>query len=175
MSRVDMHVIFFLLTLLSKKKVRVVSVAQRPCRFGPQSVLCPRVCFSVCHRHGLCVNDAVDEPRNDPTPDRGAQLPRAATLIISSLGFVHDLRAGILEPDKVRGVPLDMDQHARMFGTARIPTEVCTPLTSTHQNQLIIVEQRGCRMQTNPESRHVVVLRRGQFCTCACGLRICSR
>lgn len=62
--------------------------------------------------------------RNDPTPDRGSQLPRAATLIISSLGFIHDLRAGILEPDTVRGTPLDMDQYTRMFGTARIPTEV---------------------------------------------------
>ena len=63
--------------------------------------------------------------RNDPTPDRGSQLPRAASLIISSLGFIHDLRAGMLEPDCIRGVPLDMDQYTRLFGTARIPTEVC--------------------------------------------------
>ncbi|KAI0338209.1 acyltransferase ChoActase/COT/CPT [Trametopsis cervina] len=82
---------------------------------------------------------------NDPTPDRGSQLPRAAALILSSLGFIHDLRAGILEPDSVRGVPLDMDQYTRLFGTARIPTE------------------RGCRMETHPEARHIVVLRRGQF------------
>jgi carnitine O-acetyltransferase len=34
------------------------------------------------------------------------------------------LRAGILEPDKVRGKPLDMDQYSRLFGTARIPTQV---------------------------------------------------
>ncbi|KAF8421756.1 hypothetical protein L210DRAFT_3510144, partial [Boletus edulis BED1] len=32
---------------------------------------------------------------NDPTPNRGSQLPRAAALIISSLGFIHDLRAGL--------------------------------------------------------------------------------
>nr|GAT52991.1 predicted protein [Mycena chlorophos] len=82
---------------------------------------------------------------NDPTPDRGSQLPRAAALIVSSLGFIHDLRAGLLEPDNVRGVPLDMDQYRRLFGTARIPTE------------------RGCKMHVNPDSRHVVVLRRGQF------------
>ncbi|KAJ7574062.1 acyltransferase ChoActase/COT/CPT [Mycena floridula] len=82
---------------------------------------------------------------NDPNPDRGGQLPRAATLIISSLGFVHDLRAGLLPPDTVRGVPLDMDQYTRLFGTARIPTA------------------RGCRMQVSEESRHIVVLRRGQF------------
>ncbi|KAK7692110.1 hypothetical protein QCA50_003729 [Cerrena zonata] len=82
---------------------------------------------------------------NDPTPDRGSQLPRAASLIISSLGFIHDLRAGLLEPDSVRGTPLDMDQYTRLFGTARIPTE------------------RGCRMEVHPDSRHLVVLRRGQF------------
>ncbi|KAK7035989.1 carn-acyltransf domain-containing protein [Favolaschia claudopus] len=82
---------------------------------------------------------------DDPTPDRGAQLPRAAALIISSLGFIHDLRAEMLEPDNVRGIPLDMDQYTRLFGTARIPTE------------------RGCKMHANHESRHIVVLRRGQF------------
>ncbi|KAJ6630325.1 acyltransferase ChoActase/COT/CPT [Mycena sp. CBHHK59/15] len=82
---------------------------------------------------------------NDPTPDRGSQLPRAAALIVSSLGFIHDLRAEILEPDNIRGIPLDMDQYNRLFGTARIPTE------------------RGCKMHVNPESQHIVVLRRGQF------------
>uniref|UniRef100_A0A8H7Y459 Choline/carnitine acyltransferase domain-containing protein n=1 Tax=Psilocybe cubensis TaxID=181762 RepID=A0A8H7Y459_PSICU len=82
---------------------------------------------------------------NDPTPDRGTQLPRAASLIVSSLGFIHDLRAGILEPDNVRGIPLDMDQYSRLFGTSRIPTD------------------RGCRMEVHSESRHIVVLRRGQF------------
>ncbi|KAK7458880.1 carnitine O-acetyltransferase yat1 [Stygiomarasmius scandens] len=82
---------------------------------------------------------------NDPTPDRGGQLPRAASLIISSLGFIHDLRAEILEPDTIRGTPLDMDQYTRLFGTSRIPTE------------------RGCKMQVNPDSQHIVVMRRGQF------------
>ncbi|KAF8959704.1 acyltransferase ChoActase/COT/CPT [Flammula alnicola] len=82
---------------------------------------------------------------NDPTPDRGQQLPRAASLIVSSLGFIHDLRAGLLEPDTVRGTPLDMDQYSRLFGTSRIPTD------------------RGCRMEVHSESRHIVVLRRGQF------------
>ncbi|KAI0318910.1 Choline/Carnitine o-acyltransferase-domain-containing protein [Amylostereum chailletii] len=82
---------------------------------------------------------------DDPSPDRGAQLPRAASLIVASLGFIHDLRAGILNPDSVRGVPLDMDQYTRLLGTARIPTE------------------RGCKIQVTPESRHIVVLRHGQF------------
>ncbi|KAG6811804.1 hypothetical protein H0H92_005727 [Tricholoma furcatifolium] len=88
---------------------------------------------------------AANKDRNDPTPDRGPQLPRAASLIISSLGFVHDLRAGILQPDSVRGTPLDMDQYKRLFGTSRIPTE------------------RGCVMDTKANANHVVVLRRGQF------------
>ena len=39
-----------------------------------------------------------------------------------------------------------MDQYTRLFGTARIPTD------------------RGCRMEVHPESRHIVVIRRGQFC-----------
>ncbi|EGO19260.1 hypothetical protein SERLADRAFT_364059 [Serpula lacrymans var. lacrymans S7.9] len=82
---------------------------------------------------------------NDPTPDRGSQLPRAASLIVSSLGFVHDLRKGMLDPDTVRGTPLDMDQYTRLFGTARIPTA------------------RGCKMEVNAEAKHIVVLRRGQF------------
>ncbi|GBE80432.1 Putative mitochondrial carnitine O-acetyltransferase [Sparassis crispa] len=82
---------------------------------------------------------------NDPTPDRGSQLPRAASLIVSSLGFIHDLRAGMLEPDSVRATPLDMDQYTRLFGTARIPTD------------------RGCKMEVHEDSRHIVVLRHGQF------------
>jgi carnitine O-acetyltransferase len=84
--------------------------------------------------------------RNDPTPDRGSQVPRAASLILSSLGFVHDLRKGLLDPDAVRKTALDMDQYTRLFGCARIPTA------------------HGCRMMVNSESRHIAVLRRGQFC-----------
>ncbi|KAI0253487.1 acyltransferase ChoActase/COT/CPT [Lactifluus subvellereus] len=82
---------------------------------------------------------------NDPTPSRGTQLARAASLVISSLGFIHDLRTGVLDPDRVRGIPLDMDQYRRLFSTARIPTD------------------HGCKMETASESRHIVVLRRGQF------------
>ncbi|KIK54537.1 hypothetical protein GYMLUDRAFT_48663 [Collybiopsis luxurians FD-317 M1] len=82
---------------------------------------------------------------NDPTPNRGSQVARAASLIIASLGFIHDLRAKTLDPDAVRGTALDMDQYTRLFGTARIPTN------------------KGCRMEVNANSRHIVVLRRGQF------------
>lgn len=61
--------------------------------------------------------------RDDPTPSRGSQLLRASSLILSSLGFIHDLRMGVLEPDDMRGIKLDMTQYTRLFGTARIPTE----------------------------------------------------
>lgn len=60
---------------------------------------------------------------DDPTPSRGNQMGRAVGLIMASLGFVHDLRTGQLEPDNMRGTPLDMYQYSRLFGTARIPTQ----------------------------------------------------
>ncbi|SAM81102.1 related to carnitine acetyl transferase FacC [Ustilago bromivora] len=82
---------------------------------------------------------------DDPTPTRGNQLMRTANLILASLAFIHDLRTGVLEPDSVRGTPLDMFQYTRLFATSRIPTA------------------NGCRMQVEPESRHIVVMRRGQI------------
>lgn len=78
-------------------------------------------------------------PRNDP------QLSRAASLILSSLAFIHDLRTGQLKADNIRGTPLDMDQYERLFASCRVPTDM------------------GCRMETYDDSRHIVVLRRGQF------------
>lgn len=47
---------------------------------------------------------------DDPTPSRGSQLMRSTSLILASLAFIHDLRTGTLEPDAVRGTPLDMYQ-----------------------------------------------------------------
>ncbi|GAA95450.1 uncharacterized protein L969DRAFT_299374 [Mixia osmundae IAM 14324] len=82
---------------------------------------------------------------DDPTPSRGSQLMRATSLVLASLGFIHDLRTGELEPDMFRGTPLDMYQYTRLFGTSRIPTKT------------------GCKMQVDPEARHIVVMRRGQF------------
>lgn len=82
---------------------------------------------------------------DDPTPSRGNQLTRAASLILASVGFIHDLRTGQLEPDHVKGIPLDMYQYTKLFGTARIPT------------------RDGCQMRTFGDSKHVVVMRRGQF------------
>lgn len=83
---------------------------------------------------------------DDPTPSRGSQLMRASSLIISSLGFVHDLRADILQADNVRGIPLDMSQYKRLFGTSRIPT------------------QNGCVMKTKSDSKHIIIARKSQFC-----------
>lgn len=82
---------------------------------------------------------------DDPSPARGAQLPRAAALVTAALGFIHDLRNGILEPDTIRTTKLDMDQYTRLFGTSRIPTN------------------NGCRMTTSAQSKHIAVLRRGQI------------
>ncbi|CAO1613709.1 unnamed protein product [Parajaminaea phylloscopi] len=82
---------------------------------------------------------------DDPTPSRGSQLMRTASLTLASIAFIHDLRTGTLEPDTVRGTPLDMFQYTRLFGTARIPTA------------------NGCRMDSCPDSRHIVVMRRGQL------------
>lgn len=130
--------------LIAERQVRVVSLTFGPSCLGSQPILRSRVRPTSVHSRDY--DQLTWFHRNDPTPDRGSQLPRAASLIISSLGFIHDLRAGLLEADTVRGTPLDMDQYTRLFGTARIPTE------------------RGCRMETHHEARHIVVLRRGQFC-----------
>ncbi|ORY23803.1 acyltransferase ChoActase/COT/CPT [Naematelia encephala] len=82
---------------------------------------------------------------SDVTPRVDPQLSRAASLILSSLSFIHDHRNGLLQPDLVRGTPLDMSQYERLFGACRVPTD------------------RGCRMEVHNESRHIVVIRRGQF------------
>ncbi|BGP20849.1 hypothetical protein JCM10213_008115 [Rhodosporidiobolus nylandii] len=82
---------------------------------------------------------------DDPTPSRGNQLTRATSLILASLAFIHDLRTGQLEPDNIRGTPLDMSQYMKLFGTARIPTKT------------------GCRLEVENDSKHIVVLARGQF------------
>lgn len=82
---------------------------------------------------------------DDPTPARNNQVTRAASLAVSALGFVRAVRKEELPPDSVKGTPLCMYQFSRMFGTARVPTEA------------------GCRIEQDPESKHVVVLCHGQF------------
>lgn len=80
---------------------------------------------------------------DEPDPERGSQLWRAATLTTATLRFVHDLRHGLLKTDEIRGRPLDMFQYTRLFGVARIPAA------------------HGCYLEQHDDSRHMVVLRRG--------------
>ncbi|KPI42073.1 putative mitochondrial carnitine O-acetyltransferase [Cyphellophora attinorum] len=82
---------------------------------------------------------------DDPTPARNNQVTRAASLVISSLCFVRAVRKEELPPDTLRGTPLDMFQYSRMFGTARVPTN------------------EGCIIGQDSDSKHVVVMCRGQF------------
>jgi carnitine O-acetyltransferase len=82
---------------------------------------------------------------DDPTPARNNQVNRAASLVISALCFVRAVRKEELPPDNIRGAPLDMFQYSRLFGTARVPTE------------------SGCIIGQDSDSKHVVVMCRGQF------------
>ncbi|KAH9261555.1 hypothetical protein BASA81_000211 [Batrachochytrium salamandrivorans] len=58
---------------------------------------------------------------DDPTPARSKLLPRAVSLVFSSLKFARAVRTGTLVPDKVKDTPLCMDQFKRLFGSARVP------------------------------------------------------
>lgn len=82
---------------------------------------------------------------DDPTPQRSDQVVRAASLITSTLKFIDALRNKSLEPDVFRGTPLCMSQFSRLFGTARMPTE------------------NGCYIQSDDQSKHIVVLAHSQF------------
>lgn len=82
---------------------------------------------------------------DDPTPARNNQVTRAASLVVSALSFVRAVRKEELPPDMLRDQPLCMYQYSRMFGTARIPTE------------------DGCQIGQDPNSKHIVVMCKGQF------------
>ncbi|KAM5355609.1 hypothetical protein ACJ41O_002255 [Fusarium nematophilum] len=82
---------------------------------------------------------------DDPTPARNNQVTRAASLVVSSLGFVRAVRKEELAPDNIKGTPLCMYQFSRLFGTARVPTEA------------------GCQIEQDPESKHIVVMCHGQL------------
>ncbi|KAK0651405.1 choline/Carnitine O-acyltransferase [Cercophora newfieldiana] len=82
---------------------------------------------------------------DDPTPARNNQVTRAASLVVSALEFVRAVRKEELPPDTVKGVPLDMYQYSRLFGTARVPTD------------------SGCQIEQDPESKHIIVMCHGQF------------
>ena len=72
-------------------------------------------------------------------------MTRAASLVVSALNFVRAVRREELAPDTIRGIPLCMSQYARLFGTARVPTE------------------NGCVIRHDPTAKHCVVMCRGQF------------
>lgn len=82
---------------------------------------------------------------DDPTPARNNQITRAASLTISALSFARAVRREELPPDTSRGQPLCMYQYSRLFGTARVPTD------------------KGCKIDQDHDSKHIVVLCRGQF------------
>ncbi|PKS09735.1 hypothetical protein jhhlp_004356 [Lomentospora prolificans] len=82
---------------------------------------------------------------DDPTPARNNQITRASSLVVSALEFVRAVRKEELPPDTVKGTPLCMYQFSRLFGTARVPTE------------------EGCRIEQDPESKHIIVMCHGQF------------
>jgi carnitine O-acetyltransferase len=82
---------------------------------------------------------------DDPTPARNNQVTRAASLVVSALEFVRAVRKEELPPDQIKGVPLDMYQYSRLFGTARVPTDA------------------GCQIEQDPDSKHIIVMCHGQF------------
>jgi len=85
---------------------------------------------------------------DDPTPSRSKLVPRAVSLVFSSLKFVRAVRKEILTVDKVKDTPLCMDQYSRLFATARVPDP-------TGADKDVTV--------TSPNSTHIVVICQGQF------------
>ena len=76
---------------------------------------------------------------DDPTPSRSQAIPRAVSLVFSSLKFVRAVRLAQLAPDRVKDAPLCMSQYKRLFASARVPDPrgaeadvVVTSETSTH-------------------------------------------
>jgi len=74
---------------------------------------------------------------DDPTPARNNQVTRAASLVISALSFVRAVRKEELEPDTLRGQPLDMYQYSRLSVLLASPPNMVARLVKTrHQNTL---------------------------------------
>lgn len=83
---------------------------------------------------------------DDPIPGDRNWISRGTELVSSTLRFINALRNKTLPVDYVRGKqPLDMDQYLRLFGSARIPTN------------------NGCVLQTDKNSKHIVVIVNSQF------------
>lgn len=87
-----------------------------------------------------------DDPFNNDSMCTNPQVKRAASLTLSSLKFIRELKNEKLPVDKLRnGKPLCMYQYSKLFGAARIPTE------------------EGCMMQSDPHSNHIIVMSKSQF------------
>ncbi|KAI9791592.1 MAG: hypothetical protein M1816_003678 [Peltula sp. TS41687] len=89
--------------------------------------------------------DLTFSSRDDPNPSRNDQITRATALVRSTLTFAQAIHKDQLPPDEVRGSALDMHQYWWLFGVARVPGE------------------DGGRIRHDPDSRHIIVLCRGQF------------
>lgn len=87
-----------------------------------------------------------DDPFNNESTCVNPQVKRAASLTLSSLKFIRELKNETLPVDYARnGKPLCMYQYLKLFGAARIPSE------------------DGCVMQTDPQLNHIVVISKSQF------------
>src|SRR5687768_14785525 len=81
-----------------------------------------------------------------PTTASGnIQVRRAAQCVKASLDFLRAIETESLEPDEFKGMPLDMYPYTLMFGTTRAPMRF-----------------RDIWVRS-PNSRHIIVLRGGEF------------
>ena len=72
-------------------------------------------------------------------------MTRAASLVRSTVAFSQAILTDRLPPDDIRGTPLCSHQYWWLFGTSRVPAE------------------DGGRIRHNPDSKHIIVLCRGQL------------
>lgn len=87
-----------------------------------------------------------DDPFTSELSHFTAQVKRASSLVLSALKFVRAIKHETLLPDVMKnGKPLCMYQYSKLFGASRIPSD------------------EGCIMQSDPHSKHIVVLSRSQF------------
>eukprot|EP01125_Pyxidicula_operculata_P008686 TRINITY_DN2894_c0_g1_i2.p1 TRINITY_DN2894_c0_g1~~TRINITY_DN2894_c0_g1_i2.p1 ORF type:complete len:544 (-),score=107.12 TRINITY_DN2894_c0_g1_i2:387-2018(-) len=83
--------------------------------------------------------------QDDPTPERNAQVIRAASLVYSTIWFINLIRTDLLAPDSERNVRLCMHQYTKLFGTSRIP------------------QYRRDKLVTDYNARHIAVVARDQY------------
>jgi hypothetical protein len=80
-------------------------------------------------------------------PDATTQIARAARMVAATVAVAQDVESGQLQPDVMKGVPLDMRQYPKMFSATRIPRKGRDELVKA----------------TASRSRHIVVLRGNTF------------